>query len=359
MKILGVPVSVPSFVNDMLHLNAAEEWQRGSDHAHYDWMTPDGDYVPIDYDLAYANGSRFVFLKVCNGAIVQDHAVDELVRAKASPLFAAPYHWCYPVSVVPAERQAAVWFSVMKDFKGAMAIDFEETYPTNPISKDLKAVILAYWKLDPNRRIVIYTRKGYWDVYGDNDPFWKQFVIWLSRPGSYEPLVPSPWTAWDIWQDSWSADPKLYGVTNGKKAVDTNRFRGSLTDLALLIGEEDGGIEPPEPPIEGETMEITPKYSDGSKIRSEAVVDGTDANRVGKLLFGQKMTVNALSGTARSEQWAEVMFNGQKAYIAVWYQNSQYAVLSGTLPPVGEPTRTHVIEVFSDGKISVDGGPQQ
>jgi len=106
-------------------------------------------------------------------------------------------------------------------------------------------------------------------------------------------------------------------------------------------------------------MEVTPKTTIGCKVRSAPVVDGTNANQVGSLAYGNKLVVVALSGTAGSEQWAQVTWNGAPAYVAVWYRGAQSAVLSGTLPPPTDPTRTHVVEVFSDGKISVDGGPHQ
>lgn len=102
-------------------------------------------------------------------------------------------------------------------------------------------------------------------------------------------------------------------------------------------------------------MEITPKDQIGSKIRSGP---GTLYPQIGSLAYGQKKEVVSLQGTAGSEQWALVDFNGDDGWIAVWYQGAQTAVLSGTLPPVGEPIRTHVIEVFSDGSISVDGDPR-
>lgn len=194
---------------------------------------------------------------------------------------------------------------------------------------------------------ILYSSK--WQLAYAGSPAWvNDYKGWWAQypynpDGQNAPAyLPINATGWWMWQ--YSDQGELQGFTG-----DVSVFNGSQDEWAA----ETGG-EVVIPPI-GETMEITPKELIGSKIRSGP---GTQYPQVGSLLYGQKKTVNALSGTAGSEQWAEVTYNDQPAYIAVWYQNEQTAILSGTLPPVTEPTRTHVIEVFSDGKISVDGAPR-
>jgi GH25 family lysozyme M1 (1,4-beta-N-acetylmuramidase) len=175
----------------------------------------------------------------------------------------------------------------------------------------------------------------------DYEGWWAQYPY--DPDGQSAPsYLPNNATGWWAWQ--YSDRGELQGF-----AGDVSVFNGTKEEWAAKYG----GIV--IPPI-GETMEISPKDLSGSKIRSGP---GTQYPQVGSLLYGQKKTVNALLGTAGSEQWAEVTHNAQAAYIAVWHQGEQTAVLSGALPPVMEPTRTHVIEVFSDGMISVDGGARQ
>ena len=233
----------------------------GSDHSHYDWMTGGGTYVPIDYQRAYDNGSRFTFLKVGNGAVIQEHSIDELRRAIASPLLVGAYMWVYPVSYAAANVQANVWYSALKEFPTIpMAIDFETTYPTNPTASDLKAVIVEYQKLDPNRTILIYTG-NYWNTYGSNDPFFAQFPVWWARYNTVPPVIPPPWNEWTFWQFSASGDPSFYGVGNGKLAVDENRYEGTIEELQALFG---GTLPPPQ----GETMNKVTVIAPTLNVRS-------------------------------------------------------------------------------------------
>jgi hypothetical protein len=228
----------------------------GTDHSHYDWETQDGLYVPIDYDAAFQNGSRFTFLKVCNGAVVQSHALDELKRAMASPLLAAPYSWVFPIDYITAEVQARTEFNAVGHLKCPIAKDLEETIPyapRDPNGDDLKACIQAYWRLDPSKRFAIYSRWDYWRTHVNiNDPFWKdeRLSYWWATGDREPPEIP-----WDFWQDGGSREPTKWGVKNGKQFVDTNWTNWTMEKLAAWFGE-DVPVEP-EPPIEENPMSIS------------------------------------------------------------------------------------------------------
>lgn len=201
-------------------------------------------------------------------------------------------------------------------------------------------------------RPIVYSSK--WMLAYAGNPAWiKDYKLWVAQypnnPDGQDAPAYLPINANDWWMWQYTDKLPLAGFTG-----DANVFNGSSEEWAAEYGGG-GVVEPPEPPVE-ETMEITPKDRIGSKIRSGP---GTLYPQIGSLTYGFFLEVAALKGTAGSEQWALVKYNGNDGWIATWYQGEQTAVLLGTLPPVGEPTRTHVIEVFSDGKISVDGGPQQ
>lgn len=105
-----------------------------------------------------------------------------------------------------------------------------------------------------NRRPLIYTSIGYWNLLVDEepelatDPFWLEHILWVAHyTSAQKPLIPSPWSrqGWGqprgarIWQ--WAAsDPRgpLGKVPGIHGLVDLDRFAGCYDDLRTLMGLE-------------------------------------------------------------------------------------------------------------------------
>jgi hypothetical protein len=337
----------------------------GTDHSHYDWETQDGLYVPIDYDTAFQNGSRFTFLKVCNGAVVQSHALDELKRAMASPLLAAAYNWVFPIDYITADKQAQTIFGALGAFKKRFMWDLEETVPyapRDPNGNDLKACILACWKLYPGWEMGVYSRWDYWVTHVDtSDPFWKEngFVFWWATGDSDPPEIP-----WDFWQDGGSRDPKKWGVKNGKQLVDTNWTNWTMEKLAAWFGE-DVPVEPePEPPTNGGSMttyKVTVKADAAGEpnIRETGgAVLGRDIGNFHKGQVGQGTELLEGPGYRCLKVLSGADVVGW--IYDLWQYNPTYALIEQVVePPSTDPVKTHDIDVYSDGTISIDGGARQ
>ena len=304
----------------------------GTDHAHYDWMTQDGAYIPIDYQKAYDNGSRFTILKVVNGSVIQEHSVDELTRANASPLCAMPYMWPYPIKYISAVSQAAAWYSVMKNFPGMrIALDAEPTpgYP-NPTGADHEACIREYWKLDPGQEFLEYSTEDYFAANGFNTPFFANIPRWLATRNNNPPTV-----AWKIYQPPYgSLDqpppgslPKDWGVNNGKLKVDIDYFNGNENELAIFFGSE----IIPQPPEE-HMYKVTVTWSAGCTQRPQPYYPSSPTGGVlplGTVVFSDSEEVLDSSGN----KWI-LLANGW--YIATVYGGSpRVTIVPITEPPVG------------------------
>jgi len=337
---------------------------RGTDHYRRDWNDANtGMYVGIDFPTARRNGSRFTFYKRIDGASITPGSAELKAEADAAGHCNAPYGWVYSHNWVDINSQAQCRIQdlgnapvYLEDFEDYLGMDF-------PKAPDLWGVLVPL-RNNYRGKIGVYTRFDYWWQFANSDPAWLELIdfLVLADPDGNDslPKIPAPFTQEHLKfkQDWWWGDPATWGIRNNKEAVDLDLFYGTEDEVVQFFGNGTIGV-PEEPPVEGVTMQVTPKYADGSKIRSAAVVDGSNANQVGTLAFGAKLDVIGLTGASGSEQWVEVVWAGKRAYIAVWWNNKEWAILSGTLPTTTEPVKTHDVEVFSDGMISIDGGPRQ
>jgi hypothetical protein len=245
----------------------------GTDHYWADWsrQNPDGSYSysPINFAKAYANGSRFTFLKACSGWSDTRFYPEAIRDARAAGILSAPYCWLYENN---ATRQADFWYSRLKN-EPVIWIDFESYLTSIPKAHDLYEATERLRTLGYKGIISIYTGHDYWTAYGNSDTYWIQFPVCLARYNGMvtPPELTPPWGLYDFWQYSASGDPEKYGITSGKLAVDEQRFDGTPDELAELFG----AAIPPEPPI-GETMiTIATVISPTLNVRSTPDLDST------------------------------------------------------------------------------------
>lgn len=316
---------------------------RGFDLSYYQWSLKDSltggrYYVAPDYGRALAAGIEFAFLKACDGAT--DIPLYSVAMADARKyLPCAPYVWIW--EKVNTNLQVDLWFSRLKDEK-IIVIDFEDWGSDMPKGMHLKAAILRLREIGYTGKIGVYSRYDYLTYFAKNELAWlftNIHFLWLSDPDS-QPLIPPPFTKYDFWQYTWTADAPTYGITNGTTELDMNYFNGTRDELLALFGNV------PTPPPNGGMMEITPVFEIGSRIRSAAM---SSATQVGSLAFGSKLPVVSLVGNAGTEQWAEVTWMAKPAYINVWIGGVQNATLSGTLPPPSGAGAT--VEIYANGAM--------
>ena len=241
----------------------------GFDSSQWDWTLTDGVtggryYVPISYDVAYRNGARYAFLKACDGTNDTAFYTEAIRDARAAGLLSAPYVWLHGRTWYDPRKQGEHWYNKLKD-EPLIVIDFEGYLDSIPTYDDLYNAIETMRGLGYAGKIMIYTGHWYWLAHGSTADYWKQFPVWLARYSTEPPQLTPPWDGWTFWQFSATGDPAKYGITNGKKAVDENRFEGTYEELQVLFG---GEVTPP-PPQESKMNKVT-IIANGINVRSGA-----------------------------------------------------------------------------------------
>lgn len=322
----------------------------GTDHSHYDWSLRDNKtgiytYTPIDFSRSK---SAFVILKACDGATSTPFFHEAYRAAREAGKLAAPYVWCYPASVVSPQLQAQRWRDDLLDIDAPIFVDFEETKPINPRSADLRAVIEAYRKLDPGRRMAVYTRDDYWRTYGDKDPYWRQFPLWLARYSSQQPAVPAPWTDWTFWQYSASGNPDEYGITNRKKAVDENYFYSdNVEELKIFFGQQNY-IPPTEEP---KMNKITIVWQAGANVRPAPSVNNVALRA---LPAGAVIQTN-YSETTDNDGNRWIRISDKNEYVATFYGGALRARVESTNPPPSAALPVITVRLDADGYPPFEG----
>jgi lysozyme len=291
----------------------------------------------VNFNTAYANGSRYTFIKACDGLGTYVNYRPNILNARAAGVLAAPYVWLYESSYISVTRQAEYWYSILRG-EPLVVIDFEGYGTHVPKAADLYGAI-ERWKQLGGGKIMIYTGHYYWTAYGNTNSYWLQFPVWLARYSTEQPQPTPPWPTWTVWQFSSTGDPLTYGVTNGKKAVDLNYFDGTPEQLAALFG----AAVPPEPPP-GDNMEYEVIVGSLS-IRPTA---GTTQAAIGYLLLNDHVTGTDTAGWVKLATWTRAGVPVALPAVNCYSATGNGAYLKVFTPPPA--TETATVTVTHEGK---------
>jgi GH25 family lysozyme M1 (1,4-beta-N-acetylmuramidase) len=101
------------------------------------------------------------------------------------------------------------------------------------------------------RRFAMYTG-GLWRrlLAALASPSFGTRLLWTARYNSVEPVVPAPWSRWDIWQFTDGQSGQVLSVPGVRGHLDCDRFRGDLTELQALADQPMTPAPPvPPPPV--------------------------------------------------------------------------------------------------------------
>ena len=196
-----------------------------------------------------------VIIKCLDGTVQSRFFVENYTGAKAKGIKVSAYQWLYPGNKVSVRKQAETLTDLLKKYPVDFGpfIDFEWTkyggQPANPGASDLYGMLEYFNELNgyyPG----IYTAKGYWDQYGNNELYWKDKILWVANYNVSTPAVPTPWEKWTLWQYTPSGPAQEYGVDpDFQKAIDLNRFNGTREEYLAFINKESGPGHPPDQTI--------------------------------------------------------------------------------------------------------------
>ncbi len=264
-------------------------------------------------DVSYYQGlSDFGIMKSAGivGAIIragQRNWVDPRFRdnwqkAKQAGLPRGSY-WLYDSREDP-EKQASLWWSLIKDDPAELflAADLEENYG-GPYGKPdhfkafltrLQYLMTIYQVRIP---IMIYTGYFWWAERVGNDPYFKNFPLWLPWYAAAEVVkVPVPWTDSDLlfWQYTSSGNGLAYGVSS--KEIDLSWFCCDAIYFSQRFGVS---VDVPTPPPGGSMW-----YRVNTSVLNVREGPGTSYKDIGDVLFDDLVETDdqSLGGWRRIRQ---------------------------------------------------------
>jgi lysozyme len=326
----------------------------GPDTSHWD-----GD---VNFAVTRERGGIFTFIKGLDGTVRTRYYATNRERAIAAGLLQAPYQWLYRDANVPCRAQAQAMDTLLDENPSALpsVIDFEWTrwmgQASNPNYADLDKYVTELLRLG-RRKPILYSAAGYMNPFGRMPSALKEkfSAFWFANYGVSAPALPMGFIDWDFWQFTASGDALMYAPNaGGKLELDLNYWNGDLQELYALAEQ----IPPPET---GGSMWY--RATGNINIRQMGVT-GAPAVTTGEryVLTNDIVEVEVVQGGfAKLLRLYRYDFRQELAPVA-WcgtaYLRSTTYTPPDVEPPDPEPepvTKTHTIEVYSDGTISIDG----
>lgn len=271
-------------------------------------------------------------------------------------------YWFYDSRESP-RRQAEIWSSQLAGDVGELfhASDFEEGYGGS-YGKPGHFKEFMNWFQDftglPDERLPVYTGFYWWLARVGADSFFHRFPLWEAWYGKMGDVrVPPPWTESDLmlWQYTSSGDGLLYGVSS--KEIDLNWYCCNAAHFSQRFGL--GAGMPTDPPTGGSMHK-------GTAPSNFDVWDQPNGIKIGHIRAGEVVT-----GSPNNTEWVRLnnAVGGRtpvytkRTFLGSWYQPVTTPEPTPEPPPPPppdpEPTVTlkHVIQVYSDGSLRIDGEP--
>ena len=223
--------------------------QLGIDVSH--WQDDKSTAQKMNFEKAASQGAKFVFIKVSERGKIDEDFEYNWQAAKDAGLLRGGYHFLrWDLSGL---LQARIFCDILMDDPGELlpVADFEaprqgSLYPSNA----LLLQFLEEVETKMNRRPILYTSPGYWNIHGRNkytkqfDAKWAYYPLWEAhyfkeyKPGVTKPQEIQPWASagktWTFWQYTQNGDGLAFGAES--KSIDLNWFNGSLQDLYNFAG---------------------------------------------------------------------------------------------------------------------------
>lgn len=268
------------------------------------WQDDNTTPQPIDFAKAKAAGMTFAGIKISQANWADPDYSVNWANAKRY-LYRMPYH--FMTWDVDPKKQAEVFWSLLE----------KDTYALLPLVCDFE-----WWRVTPSNAMDIlynfverlkalasplpqgiYTAKSFWDPNGQNDPYWKQYYLWLCDIEGLVP-VPLPWEKWTFWQYTFKLPGPQYGAES--LDLDGDYYNGTLEQMKAEFHLPDIGIEPPAP---------VPEWSYRALVEGQIIRAGpsTSYAKVGNLHLGE---INKATDLGGSNCWIEI---GPGRWVAVQY----------------------------------------
>lgn len=191
----------------------------------------------VDWPKAKAAGAEFAYIKATDGMYGVDDKLAENLQACILP------HGCYHFfrPELDAAKQADLFIANVPKQTLPPAVDVEinsASVSMNTFRNALQS-FLASLEAHYGEIPVIYTRKYFWEPNLGKTGWASRYPLWVAHyTTAADPLMPSDWTKWTIWQ--YSANGNRRGAEFGAQSADID------IDRAV-----DGFVTPAPPPTGG------------------------------------------------------------------------------------------------------------
>jgi lysozyme len=199
-----------------------------------------------------AAGAEFAFIKASQAAYTDPFYTANWQRAKDAGLLRSAYH--YLDYSKPGRDQANYFASLLDPDPGELppTVDFEQRGPNVSAAIALPCLrdFVAQMKARSYSRLIIYTSASYWKEFGEKNPVWAQFPLWLADYNNKDVApAPAPWTTWTFWQFTPKGSGEAFGTESFN--LDVNRYAGTLENLFAFAG-----VKPPTAGLEARLTDL-------------------------------------------------------------------------------------------------------
>lgn len=200
------------------------------------WQDKDDTPQTVDFAKMRVAGAEFVICRAGQGEWRDEDFLAYWHGAKG--ILPRGSYWFYDSRVDP-KRQAKKWIAALDGDFGELPLwcDFEDKYGGAYHGwKKWFDFITEVQSLVGNKQIGIYSGYYYWientlqvGIPSISLQWFAQFPLWIANYNVGAPLIPRPWSTWELWQFTDNGDGTKYGVESLN--IDLNYFNGSLEDF--------------------------------------------------------------------------------------------------------------------------------
>jgi lysozyme len=192
----------------------------------------------VDWPEVKQGGRDFAIAKATEGTSVTDSEFStNWPGMKSAGIVRSAYHF-FHCDVTPS-AQASFFLGVMGTLEPGdlpPSLDFEDTTTCTPS----QGVAMAVEWLDAVASAtgtlpILYTSVNVFSSFDDTEQFAGHAQLWVASRGVTCPDLPSPFTAWSLWQ--YSLTGTAAGLPNSNGMADLDQFNGDMTALlAITLG---------------------------------------------------------------------------------------------------------------------------